>query len=147
MTKVDFTAVYQGFIQAAIEFQVLERLYWLRMKSDNALPLFSPMHVDLLHHDSNHSQLVSCREVEKWSRKVGAYGYWVFDDADWPSQTEALQRIEELDFNLVLDRKTYRVYRRKLPEPEKEDADMAVEEMGDRESEPEIESVDDSEET
>ena len=49
--------------------------------------------VDVLHQDSNHSQEISCYEVETWTAKMRSGGFWIFDDIDWPTTKVAQGRL------------------------------------------------------
>ena len=45
-----------------------------------------------MHLDGNHSELLSCRDVELWAPLVAENGYILFDDSSWPT-TQAAQQL------------------------------------------------------
>jgi predicted O-methyltransferase YrrM len=60
-----------------------------KCKSRDAASKFEDNSIDLLHQDSNHSEEISCEEVELYCNKVKPGSYWVFDDTDWPTTKKA----------------------------------------------------------
>jgi hypothetical protein len=62
----------------------------LRNKSSDVVNIFEDMSIDLLHQDSNHSEVTTVEEVNRWYNKVKVGGLWAFDDTDW-STTKAAQ--------------------------------------------------------
>jgi hypothetical protein len=60
-----------------------------KCKSRDVASKFEDNSIDLLHQDSNHSEEISCEEVELYWNKVRPNGYWVFDDTDWPTTKKA----------------------------------------------------------
>jgi hypothetical protein len=72
--------------------------------------------VDLLHQDSNHSELVSCRQAKAWAPKIAHNGWWVLDDADWTTQRAVVELIPTLGFIRRTGTDKYIVFqRRKAP--------------------------------
>lgn len=57
--------------------------------SKNVASKFEDNSIDFLHQDSNHSEEVTCEEVELYWNKVKEGGYWVFDDTNWPTTKKA----------------------------------------------------------
>jgi cephalosporin hydroxylase len=62
-----------------------------KCKSSDAVVKFTDESIDLLHQDSNHSEEISCEEVEMYWNKVRHGGYWVFDDTNWETTKKAQQ--------------------------------------------------------
>jgi hypothetical protein len=60
-----------------------------RCKSNEAVSKFEDQTIDILHQDSNHSEEISCEEVELYWNKVKPGCFWVFDDTDWPTTKKA----------------------------------------------------------
>ena len=71
-----------------------------RGKSLDLAPTFRDG-IDLLHQDSNHSELVSCAEVEAWADKLRPGGLWVQDDMNWPTTKRSGQLLRSRGFTLV----------------------------------------------
>jgi hypothetical protein len=59
------------------------------MKSREACELFDEACFDVIHQDGNHSEAVSCEEVEMWCDKLVDGGWWIMDDVNWESTTKA----------------------------------------------------------
>jgi hypothetical protein len=57
--------------------------------SKNAVSNFEDNSINLLHQDSNHSEEITCEEVELYWNKVKEGGYWIFDDTNWPTTQKA----------------------------------------------------------
>lgn len=84
----------------------------LRTTSITGAGFFRDGEVDLLHQDSNHSEEVSCAELDAWWPKLRPGGVWVMDDTNWPSLQEAQRRVLALGATLEEDYDQWRVYRR-----------------------------------
>lgn len=85
----------------------------IRTTSHMAAAMYTDKAIDVLHQDSNHSEEVSCAEVELWTPKIKPGGLWIFDDAHWPSTQRAQRMLLELGFE---ERENYggqwKIYRR-----------------------------------
>lgn len=84
----------------------------LQARSENVAHLFAPASIDFLHLDSNHTELVSCRDVTTWLPALHPDGIFIMDDTDWPSQRAARALITSSGWTAVDDHQTYCVYRR-----------------------------------
>lgn len=82
-----------------------------RCGAEECFGMFPSASIDILHIDGNHSELVSCRDVELYLPRVRHGGHIWLDDTNWVSVRVATQM---LDANLihVLDEKTCRLYRK-----------------------------------
>lgn len=114
---VPLEEIYEGFLANVLAHKVTRECRWLRCKSDEALGFFADSSIGLLHQDSNHSELVSCREAAMWRRKIAPGGFWVLDDTDWATQARAVAMIAESGFEQLEDHKTYRLFQ-KQAQPE-----------------------------
>jgi hypothetical protein len=94
-SAVDLERVYRRFLAALLELELTRYAIPLRMSSADAARLFDPGAVDVLHQDSNHSEKVSCAEVDLWWPLVRAGGYWFFDDVDMPTTAKAYGMLVE----------------------------------------------------
>lgn len=110
-SNVNLEDIYKGFVSACCELGLLRECRWIRAKSDQVACIFEDESIDLLHCDSNHSELVSCREVQTWCGKIKPGGFWVVDDTDWTTQSKALTMIRELGFEPVTKAETFTVFR------------------------------------
>lgn len=110
--SLNLEQIYRNFIQNVLALEISHRLNWLRMKSEIAIRLFPAQSIGILRTDSNHSELVSCQEVEMWHDKVVDKGIWIWDDTDWPSQSRALAMVQEKGFKLIGDHGKWQVFQR-----------------------------------
>lgn len=60
-----------------------------KSKSTNVVDKFDDDSIDILHQDSNHSEEVTIKEVELYSKKIKVGGYWIFDDTNWNTTSKA----------------------------------------------------------
>jgi Methyltransferase domain len=104
--------VYKGFVRAAVDLDLLHCCSWIRGKGEDAARFFKDGSLDIFHLDSNHSELVSCREVETWAPKMAKNSVWIMDDSDWASQAKAIDMIKANGFRVLWDRKTYMAFER-----------------------------------
>jgi len=98
--EVDLNAIYSDFVKNSFNFGLLNYCGWCRMKSDRGVRLFDDESIDLLHCDSNHSEQISCDEVERWHKKVKVGGLWYFDDVDWPTTAKAQELLKLKGYEL-----------------------------------------------
>ena len=84
----------------------------LRMKSKDAVKLFENDSIDFLHQDSNHSEEVSCEEVELYYSKVKPGGIWCFDDTNWPTTQKAQNILCTKGYEEVFDSGSWKIYRK-----------------------------------
>jgi hypothetical protein len=110
--RVDYEAVARSAQEALYRLDLVGYARLIRMRSVDVVGFYGDGTIDLLHQDSNHSEEVSCNEVELWAPKVRAGGYWVADDADWPTTQKAQADLIRLGFETVEDHKNWKVYRK-----------------------------------
>lgn len=97
--KVDLEVIYRGFMIQILAHGLTPYTNILRMKSEEAVTLFTNQEVFVLSLDGNHSELKSCQDVQLWAPRIQQGGYIVFDDSNWPT-TQAAQRLL-LDYGFV----------------------------------------------
>lgn len=73
-----------------------------RCKSRDAVSKFADNSIDVLHQDSNHSEEISCEEVELYSKKVKLGGFWIFDDTDWSTTKTAQSNLLTKGYTIIL---------------------------------------------
>lgn len=93
--KVDLEKIYSSFVQNVLALKLTKECRWIRATAEEAAPLFRNESIDLLSLDSNHSELVSCRQVTEWLPRIAPRGVILMDDVHWPSQAKALNMIRE----------------------------------------------------
>jgi hypothetical protein len=69
--------------------------------------------IDFLHQDSNHSEEISCEEVELYHSKVKPDGIWCFDDTDWSTTKKAQQLLLTKGYTEVYNAVSWKIYRKK----------------------------------
>jgi hypothetical protein len=84
----------------------------IKSKSEDVVYLFNDESIDVLHQDSNHSEEISCREVELFHNKVKKNGLWIFDDANWKTTQKAQQMLLNYGYNEILDLNEWKIFRR-----------------------------------
>jgi hypothetical protein len=118
-TQVDLKSIRTGFEAHVLRHGLLEWLHWFPVGSIEGEGLFQDGWANLVHVDSNHSELTSCRDIRLWSRKLAPDGFLVFDDLDWPSQQRAIAILKsELGFELIEDYGSWGVFRRPSRRPD-----------------------------
>ncbi len=110
--NIDYDAIYEHFLAALLKNGVARYCRIMRERSDTAVRLFVDESIAVLHQDGNHSEAISSQEVELWAPKLARQGYWVADDADWPTTQLAMKRLVERGFVLVEDHGGWRVYQK-----------------------------------
>lgn len=97
-STLDLPYIYKLYVEKVVQHNLLEHCYWARLHSAQAVKLFANDSIDIIHVDSNHSEEVSCKEVNLWSPKVRAGGIWVSDDIDWPTMEKSQRMLVEKGF-------------------------------------------------
>ena len=110
---LDHEAIYRSFVDALRASGTERWCRVLRERSADAVRRVADGSVAVLHQDSNHSEAVSCDEVERWTPKLARDGYWIADDTDWATTQRAQRRLHELGFGVVEDHAQWKVYRRR----------------------------------
>ena len=105
-------ANYESFVHHILIHNLLDHCHWGRYKSDLAVNIFDDSSIGLLHQDSNHSEKVSCDEVERWNKKIISGGYWVMDDTNWPTTRKAQGLLLEKGYNEVRDMEEWKVFQK-----------------------------------
>lgn len=110
--KLDLHSIHNGCMEAIWRYGLDGQCAVIQAKSYDVVDLFPDGSIDMLHQDSNHSELVSCREVETWHRKLGSKAIWILDDADWPTQQKTIQLIESKGFKVLKNTGRYIIFQR-----------------------------------
>lgn len=110
--KLDHDAIHASFVEALRTTGTERWCRVLRERSAVAVRRVADASVAVLHQDSNHSEAVSCAEVEQWVPKLRPDGWWIADDTDWQTTQKAQARLSELGFHAVEDHGGWKVFRR-----------------------------------
>lgn len=73
----------------------------VRMKSTSFGLLVEKKMITLIHQDSNHSEEVTCAEVELFAPDLKPGTIWVSDDSRWPTVQKSLSLLEFYGFELI----------------------------------------------
>jgi predicted O-methyltransferase YrrM len=86
----------------------------LRKKSNEVSHFFEDESIDFLHQDSNHSEEITCEEVELYWNKVCKGGIWVFDDINWKTTKKAQELLIENGYEEIYtpEKREWAVFRR-----------------------------------
>ena len=109
---LEYDSIARAAQEAIYRLGLVRHAQLVRMRSREVVEYYADGSVDLLHQDSNHSEEISCEEVELWTPKLRARGYWIFDDTDWPSTKKAQLYLESLGFQELEDHGGWKVYRK-----------------------------------
>ena len=111
--RLDHDEIFRSFVQALADTGAGRWCRVLRERSADAVRRVADGSVDVLHQDSNHSEAISTAEVEQWTPKIAPGGLWIADDTDWATTQRAQARLAELGFEVVEDRVSWKVCRRR----------------------------------
>ncbi len=100
-------ALYAIKLNGLTEFVELRRA-----KSLDEVSGFADGSIGVFHQDSNHSELVSCAEVEAFVPKLASNGAWVFDDTDWETTHKAQVMLIDRGFERVEDYSKWAIFKR-----------------------------------
>lgn len=108
-SKVDLNWVHTKAMEAIWRNGLDEYVTVIRAHSHYINGLFSSINLGII--DGNHSEVASCRDVEKFLPDICIGGHIWFDDSDWPSTQKALDMIAK-ECELVKDGGSYRIYKK-----------------------------------
>jgi predicted O-methyltransferase YrrM len=87
--NINHTDMLNYTIKLMQEYKVDDIVQLWKSKSVDVVDKFTDNSIDILHQDSNHSELVTCNEVELYWNKVRPNGIWIFDDTIWTTTFKA----------------------------------------------------------
>lgn len=109
-SRLDHEQIYVAAKKALDDLELTHFAEILRMRSQDAAARFES--IDLLHQDSNHSEEVSCAELELYSPILKPGGIWIMDDTDWPTMQKARRKIAGLGFSIVYQDAGWVIFRK-----------------------------------
>lgn len=109
--NLDYDHMFDYAKNLMIENGVPNVQLW-RNKSLSVVTKFNDESIDFLHQDSNHSEEVSCGEVEAYYNKVKRRGIWVFDDTNWESTKKAQGLLVSKGYEELYDSGEWKIYQR-----------------------------------
>lgn len=111
-SALDYEAIARSAQETLYRLDLVRHAQIIRMRSVDVVGFYRDKSVDLIHADSNHSQEISCAEVELWAPKIKVGGFWIADDTNWPSTQTAQKLLAERGFVRVEDHDTWAVFRK-----------------------------------
>ena len=108
--KLDYEEILNSYLDAIDQHSLTPYIQTQRSSSAQCVMQFSNHSIDVMHQDGNHSEEISCHEVELWSPKLKPQAYWVSDDTNWPTIQKSLRLLESKGFILLEDHQSWRVY-------------------------------------
>ena len=114
--KIDYNYFLNYTFDLLKRFQVNDVTELWKVRSVDVSHKFEDESIDILHQDSNHSEQVSCDEVELYWNKVKKGGYWIFDDTNWTTTHKAQKLLVEFGYTEVYSspNNEWKVFQRKL---------------------------------
>lgn len=111
-SKVDYQAIHTGCQKAIEKYNLAEFCGTVKMRTLSVGLLIMDNSIDLLHQDSNHSEEISCAEVELYFPKMRDGSYWISDDSDWASTQKSMELLQDKGFTLIADYEKYKVFQK-----------------------------------
>lgn len=111
-SKVNYPAIHAGCIAAIDKYALNDYCGTVRMRTLSVGTLLKDNSIDLLHQDSNHSEEISCAEVELYFSKMKEGSYWVSDDTDWTTTQKSQELLMDKGFTLIGDYGSYKVFQK-----------------------------------
>lgn len=109
--KIDYDGMFKYTIEL-LKRNGCSNTKLLREESSKAVDRFKNNSIDFLHQDSNHSEKISCAEVELYKNKVKQGGIWVFDDTNWETTRKAQELLAGYGYIEIYDSGTWKIYKR-----------------------------------
>ena len=111
-SKIDYSKMYNYTHNLMRKYKLNVNL--LRMKSITAVKFFEENSIDFLHQDSNHSEKITCLEVDLYHLKIKPGGIWVFDDTNWPTTKKAQDLLVSKGFVELYDSGEWKIYQKQV---------------------------------
>jgi hypothetical protein len=109
--KIDYTKFFI-YTQNLLNKYNCKNINLIKSTSKDAVKFFIDESIDFLHQDSNHSEKISCNEVDLYYNKVKKNGIWVFDDTNWESTKKAQQLLINYGYKEIYDSGSWKIYKR-----------------------------------
>jgi hypothetical protein len=110
-SKIDYDKMFE-YTKSILSKYGCVNARLIRCKSKDVSNMFLDESIDFLHQDSNHSELISCEEVELYHKKVKKNGIWVFDDTDWETTIKAQKLLENYGYKEIYNSGKWKIYRK-----------------------------------
>lgn len=111
-SSINLDEMYNNTVKLFEKHQLESIVKLIKSSSSDCVDLFDDETIDMLHQDSNHSQYISCLEVEKYHKKVRVGGFWIFDDTDWSTTLDAQNKLISSGYECIHDFTSWKVFKR-----------------------------------
>lgn len=102
-SNLDYNDIYAHALHVVNHFGLNDIVCLTRAKSLTVSVMFGYETIDMLHQDSNHSEEVTCQEVEIYAQLIKPGGIWISDDSNWPTVQKSLELLKTKGFRHVND--------------------------------------------
>ena len=99
--NLDYDAIFTYAKNLMKKHNVHKNTELWKAKSAEVVSRFDDESIDILHQDSNHSEKISCQEVELYWNKVSKNGVWIFDDVNWDTTKKAQELLVEKGYEEI----------------------------------------------
>lgn len=99
--KLNYHAIYKSCTEAIDFFGLNEYCGTVRMRSLTFGVLIEDDSLTMLHQDSNHSQEITCAEVNLFAPKIKSGGIWISDDSRWPTVQRSIEMLNDYGFEMI----------------------------------------------
>ena len=114
---IDFSVIYSECNNAIDHFDLNDYCGTIRLDSVLFASLIPDNTIGFMHQDGNHSEEVSCAEVEAYCDKMLIGSIWVSDDSRWPTIQRSLELLTQKGFTCLSEFPNgdnfYKVFRKK----------------------------------
>lgn len=110
--KLDHEQIHAAAERVLDDLELSKFAIILRARSQDASRNWPS--IDLLHQDSNHSEEVSCAEVELYAPVLKPGGIWIMDDTNWQTTRKAQDKLLALGFTAQHREESWAILRKPL---------------------------------
>lgn len=97
-SALNYDDIYAHCLHAVRHYGINSYCCLARSKSLMIADMFGNQTIDFLHQDSNHSEEVTCNEVDAYAPKLRSGGIWISDDTNWPTVQKSLTMLTAIGF-------------------------------------------------
>jgi len=110
--KLEYEEIYRSFVGLVLAHHLTKYCRWFRCKSAEAAAFYKPESIDLIHQDSNHSEEVSCAEIELFHPLLKPKAIFVMDDVRWETTSKARELLNIKGYVRLEDHGDWQVFQK-----------------------------------
>jgi predicted O-methyltransferase YrrM len=111
-SAVDWNRIIDCYYLKSREFGLLDYTSHLRKYDEEAVKIFCPESINLIHLDGNHSPEISCATVKRWWPMLASGCIIIADDVNWDSVKPSLELLRDLGATTIKMYETFGVFRK-----------------------------------